>query len=53
MTVQEVCGSVKVRGKYPKNIRGNNVIKAAVERKESAWREVLGARLQCAAEKLG
>ena len=31
-------------GKNPKNVWWNDVIKAAVERKEAAWKKVLGSR---------
>ena len=30
-------------GKNPKNVWWNNEVKAAVRRKEAAWKEVLGA----------
>ena len=40
----EVCGSVKVGGKNPKN--RNDVVKAAVIRKAAEWKELLGARVQ-------
>ena len=40
---REVCGSVRVAGKNPKSVRWNDKIKAAVRRKEAAWKEVLAA----------
>ena len=40
---REVCGSVRVRRINPKNVCRNGMLKDAVERKEAAWREVLGA----------
>ena len=36
---REVCGSVRVGGKSPKNVRWNDVVKAAVEKKEAAARD--------------
>ena len=38
-----MCGSVRVGGKNPKSVRWNDEIKAAVRRKETAWKEVLVA----------
>ena len=35
---------VRVGEKNPKNVWLNDVVKAAVKRKEAAWKEVLGAR---------
>ena len=40
---REVCGSVRVGGKNPKCVWWNDEIKAAVRRKEAAWKLVLGA----------
>ena len=34
-----------------KNVWWNDVVKAAVERKEAAWKEVLGARYNVAKER--
>ena len=34
---------MRVGGKNPKSVWWNDEIKAAVERKEAAWKEVLGA----------
>ena len=45
-SAREVCGSEKVRRKNPKNVWWNDMVKAAVERKEGAWKEVLGARYE-------
>ena len=42
-SAREVCGSVRVRGKNPKSVWWNDGIKAAVRRKETAWKEVLPA----------
>ena len=39
-----MCGSVTVRRKNQKNVWWNDVVIAAVERKEAAWQEVLGDR---------
>ena len=38
-----VCGSVRVEGKNPKSVWWNDEIKAAVRRKEDAWKRVLAA----------
>ena len=43
-SAREVCGSVKVGKKNPKNVWWNDIVKDAVERKDTAWRAVLGAR---------
>ena len=40
----EVCDSVKVRRKKPKEQWSNQDIKAAIERKEVKWKNVVGAR---------
>ena len=37
LSAREVCGSVRVGGKDPKNVWWNGIVKAA-------WKEVLGAR---------
>ena len=42
-SAREVCGSVKVGGKNLKSVRWNDEIKAAVTRKEAAWKGVLAA----------
>ena len=42
-SVREVCGSVKMRGKNLKSVWWNDEVKAAVRRKEAAWKEVLAA----------
>ena len=42
-SAREVCGSVKVGGKNPKSVWWNDEIKAAVRRKEDAWKGVLAA----------
>ena len=39
-SAREVCGSVKVEGKNPKRVWWNNEVKAAVRKKEAAWKEV-------------
>ena len=41
---REVCGSVKVGKKNPKNVWRNDVVKAPVQRRKTAWKEVLRAR---------
>ena len=35
---REVCGAVRVGGKNPKSVWWNDEIKAAVVRKEAAWK---------------
>ena len=42
-SAREVCSSVRVGGKDPKNVRWNDEVKAAVRRKEAGWKEVLAA----------
>ena len=37
-------GSVRVGGNSPKRVWWNDEVKAAIKRKEAAWKEVLGAR---------
>ena len=37
-------GSVRVRGKNPKSVERNEDVKAAIKRKEAAWKEALGTR---------
>ena len=49
-SVREVCGSVRVAGGNPKSVWWNDEVKAAVKRKEAAWKEVLGARDEDAKE---
>ena len=51
-SVREVCCSVKVRGKNPKNEWWNNEVKAVVRRKETAWKEVLATSDEEAKESL-
>ena len=41
---REVCGSVRVGGGNPKKVWWNNELKAAVKKKEAAWKEVFRAR---------
>ena len=50
-SVREVCGSVRVGGMNPKNVWWNDVVKDGVERKEAAWKEVLGAKDEVAKER--
>ena len=40
-SAREACGSVRVGGKIPKSVWWNEEIKAAVRRKEAAWKGVL------------
>ena len=40
-SAREVCGLVRIEGGNPKNVWWNNQVKAAVKRKEAAWKEVL------------
>ena len=47
-SAREVCGSVKVGGKNPKNVWWNDVAKAEVERKEGAWKEILSTNEEVA-----
>ena len=42
-SAREVCGSVRVGRKTPKSMQWNDEIKAAVIRKEAAWKGVLAA----------
>ena len=42
----ESAREVKVEGKNPNSMWWNNEIKAAVRRKETAWREVLAASIE-------
>ena len=42
-SAREVCGSGRGWAKNPKSAWWNDEIKAAVRRKEVAWKEVLGA----------
>ena len=42
-SAREVCGSVKVGRKNPKSVWWSDEIKAAVTRKEDAWKGVLAA----------
>ena len=39
-SAREACGSVRVRGKNPKSVWWSDDIKAAVRRKEAAWKEL-------------
>ena len=41
---REVCGSERRREKNPKSMWWNDVVKAAVERKEAVWKKVFEAR---------
>ena len=50
-SAREVCGSARVGGGNPKSVRWNDQANAAVERKEDAWKEVLGARNEDATER--
>ena len=43
VNARKVCDSVRVGGKDPKSVWCNDEIKAAVRRKEAAWKEVLAA----------
>ena len=42
-SAREVYGPMKVEGKNPKSAWWNDEVKAAVRRKEAAWKEVLAA----------
>ena len=50
-SAREVCGSVRVGKKNPKSMWWNDEIKAAVKRKEAAWKEVLAANNEDAKER--
>ena len=47
---REVCSSVRGR-EYPKKVWWNGVVKDAIERKEAAWRKVLGVRDEVAKDR--
>ena len=40
-SAREVCGSVRTREKNPKIVWWNDEVKAAVRRREAAWKEML------------
>ena len=42
-SAREVCGSVKLGGKNPKNVWWNDEARVAVRRMKAAWKEVLAA----------
>ena len=42
-SAREVCGSVRVEGKYPKSLWWNDEVKAVVRRNEVARKEKLAA----------
>ena len=46
-----MCGSVRVGGVNPKNVWWNEQVKAAVKRKEDAWKDVLRASIEDARER--
>ena len=50
-SAREVCESVKVGRKNPNNMWWNDVVKAAVERNEAAWKVVLGYKYDIAKER--
>ena len=50
-SAREVCGSVRVKGKNSKGVWWNNEVKAAVRRKEAAWKEVLATSNEEAEER--
>ena len=37
-SAREVCGSVRLGGKNPKNVWWKDEVKAAIRRKETAWK---------------
>ena len=43
-SAREVCGSERVGRGNPRSVWWNNQVKAMVNTKEAAWKEVLGAR---------
>ena len=45
-SAREVRGSVRMGGKNPKNMWWNDAVRAAVERKEAAWKVVLGLEMK-------
>ena len=42
-STREVCGSVRVVGKNPKNVWWNDEVKATVRRKEAAWKVLVAS----------
>ena len=44
VSVQKACGSLRGKRKNPNSEWWNDKIKAAVERKEAAWKNVLGSK---------
>ena len=42
-SAREVCSSVRIGGKNPKSLWENDEIKAAVRRKEIAWKGYVGS----------
>ena len=50
-SAKEVCASVRVGGKNQKRVWWNDEVKAAVSRKEAAWKEVLAASNEEAKER--
>ena len=50
-SAREMCGSVRVGGRNPKNMWYNDEVKAAVKRNEATWKEVLGSRDKDAKER--
>ena len=50
-SASKACGSVRIAGKNPKSVWWNDQVKAAVQRKEDAWKEVLEARDEYARER--
>ena len=51
-SAREVCGSVRVGGKKPKECMWEDEVKAAVRRKEAAQKEVLAASIEETKEKI-
>ena len=51
-SAREVCGSVRVGGKNPKNMWWKDEVNVAVKRRENAWKQVMGARDEGAKEKM-
>ena len=46
-----MCNSVRVGRKNPKSVWWNEVLKAVINRKEDAWKQMFGARDEAAKER--
>ena len=50
-SAREVCGSMRAGRKKPKSVWWNDEVKAAIKRKEGAWKKILGGRDEDARER--